>query len=141
MMISFVIISIGMFLMGPSSLLGLPNVLWIFLIGQGLVEGAQGFLFIPIIPELMESFYDSYGLKEGESQQVDEDICDRASGLYNTFYYSGMIVSPVLGSLVYEHYGNFNQTCDVFAIISVIYTSIFFLINVLPDWKTDLWKH
>jgi hypothetical protein len=68
MMISFVIISIGMFLMGPSSLLGLPNVLWIFLIGQGLVEGAQGFLFIPIIPELMESFYDSYGLEEGDSQ-------------------------------------------------------------------------
>ena len=37
---SFVMISIGMFIMGPSALLGLPNVLWIFLLGQGIVEGA-----------------------------------------------------------------------------------------------------
>lgn len=63
---TFVLISIGLFLMGPSQLLNLPDHLWIFLIGQGIVEGAQGFLFIPIIPELIESYYDSHGIQEGD---------------------------------------------------------------------------
>ena len=98
---SFALISFGMFLMGPSALLKLPNQLWIFLIGQGIVEGAQGFLFIPIIPELIESYYETHGIIEGDDPQIDEDIADRASGLYNAFYYIGMIISPVAGSLVY----------------------------------------
>ena len=65
------------------------------------MEGAQGFLFIPIIPELIESYYDTHGIAEGEDAQVDEDIADRASGLYNAFYYIGMIISPVAGNLIY----------------------------------------
>ena len=32
---------------------------------------------------------------------MDEDIADRASGVYNAFYYVGMILSPIAGSLIY----------------------------------------
>ena len=137
--LGFVLITIGMFLMGPSEILNLPNYLWIFLAGQSIVDGAQGFLFIPIIPELIDSYYETHGIEEGDDLQMDEDIADRASALYSAFYYIGMILSPVAGSLIYEHYRNFNRTCDVFALVSVIFTVVYVLCNVLPDMKT-LWK-
>jgi MFS family permease len=38
--LAFVLITIGMFLMGPSEILNLPNSLWIFLVGQSIVDGA-----------------------------------------------------------------------------------------------------
>jgi hypothetical protein len=63
---SFISLSIGLFLMGPSAILGLPNKLWLFLIGLGLTDAAQGFLFIPILPEIIESFSERYGFKQGE---------------------------------------------------------------------------
>ena len=88
---------------------------------------------------MIESYYETHGIQEGEDPQMDEDISDRASGLYNGFYYVGMIMSPVAGSLIYEYYRNFNRTCDIFALISVSFTVVYVLFNVLPDYKT-LWK-
>ena len=38
---SFVSLAIGLFLMGPSSILGLPNYIWLFLIGLGLTDAAR----------------------------------------------------------------------------------------------------
>jgi MFS family permease len=88
---------------------------------------------------LIDSYYETHGIEEGDDPQIDEDIADRASALYSAFYYIGMILSPIVGSLIYEHYRNFNKTCDVFALVSVVFTVLYVLINVLPDWKT-LWK-
>jgi MFS family permease len=137
---SFISLAVGLFLMGPSTILGLPNQIWLFLIGLGLTDAAQGFLFIPILPEIIESFSQRYGFTEGEDEQVDEDISDRASGLYGAFYYTGMILSPICGSLVYEHYGNFNQTCDTFAFLAIFYIGVYYFGNILPDRKT-LWDY
>jgi hypothetical protein len=39
-MLAFVLIYIGMFLMAPSDILNFSDHLWIFLVGQGIVEGA-----------------------------------------------------------------------------------------------------
>ena len=57
---SLVSLALGLFLMGPSSILGLPNYIWLFLIGLGLTDAAQGFLFIPILPEIIEAFNQRY---------------------------------------------------------------------------------
>jgi hypothetical protein len=51
-----------------------------------------------------------------------------------------MILSPTAGSLVYEYYGNFNQTCDVFGFLGIIYVVIYYLGNILPDRKT-IWQY
>jgi hypothetical protein len=59
-LLSFVSLTLGLFLMGPSSILGLPNYIWLFLIGLGLTDAAQGFLFIPILPEIIEAFNQRY---------------------------------------------------------------------------------
>ena len=83
---------------------------------------------------MIEAYYDTHDISEGENPQMDEDIADRASGLYNGFYFAGMIVSPVSGSLVYEYYRNFNRTCDIFAWVSLSFTVVYVLFNVLPDY-------
>jgi MFS family permease len=139
-LLSFVSITIGLFLMGPSDILGLPNYIWLFLVGYGLVGAAQGFLFIPILPEIIEAFSDRYEIKEGENEEVDEDVSDRASGLYGAFYYTGMIISPITGSLIYHNLKSFNKTCDLFAMFSIGYIIIYYIFNILPDRKT-LWQH
>ena len=135
-LIAFCGTTVGLFLMGPSSLLGLPDHLWIFIVGYTILGAAQGFAFIPILPEVIDSIYDHLGIDEGESEANDNDISDRASSLYGSFYYIGMMVSPVVGSLVYSSTKSFNKTCDVFALFSLFYTVFFFLINILPDVKT-----
>jgi MFS family permease len=55
--LSFFGCAIAIFIMGPSYLLGLPNYLWILLIGQALQGAALGFVFIPILPEVIDSVY------------------------------------------------------------------------------------
>jgi MFS family permease len=57
-----ILISLGMcvislFLMGPSYYLGLPNLLWIMIAGLALQGASLGFVFIPILPEIIESLY------------------------------------------------------------------------------------
>lgn len=68
---------------------------------------------------------------------MDGIISDKAAGLYGSFYSTGMIIAPLLGALVYENLKNFNQTCDVFAIMTLIYTIIYVVFNVLLDIKKD----
>jgi DHA1 family solute carrier family 18 vesicular amine transporter 1/2 len=55
--ISFVITSISLILVGPSPLLGLPYTLWILIIGYALGGVGQGFTFIPLLPEIIDSVY------------------------------------------------------------------------------------
>ena len=70
-------------------------------------------------------------------------ISDKSAGLYGSFYSIGMIIAPILGSLIYEHFEEiettsaFNKTCDVFSALTLIYTVIYVLVNVLPDIKND----
>ncbi len=54
---AFVVVSFALLLMGPSDLLGLPKNMEIIYIGTGLVGLASGFVFIPILPEVIESVY------------------------------------------------------------------------------------
>ena len=56
-LLSFVGSTAGLFMMGPSMLLGLPNVFWLFMVGYIVMSGSLGFLFIPILPEMIEAFY------------------------------------------------------------------------------------
>ena len=95
---------------------------------------------MPILPEIIDSYCEKYGIVGGENdEQAEEDVADLASGLYGTMYYTGMIISPITGSLVYQHYGSFNKTCDVFGLLATVFTVFYFVFNVLPDRRT-LWK-
>jgi MFS family permease len=96
--------AIALAIMGPSYYLGFPNSLWILIVGQALQGAALGFVFIPILPEMIDSVYVGQNIVEGDDERVDGIISDKAAGLYGSFYSTGMIISPLLGSLIYEHF-------------------------------------
>lgn len=133
-LMAFLCMAVSNFLMGPSAILYLPRELWIFFIGYAINGISQGFIFIPILPEVLEAVYQKQNLVEGEDEVVDGIVNDKAAALYGLFYAIGAISAPLLGSVVYELLSeDWWYTCDVFAIISSIYVVIFFVFNVMPD--------
>lgn len=70
---------------------------------------------------------------------MDGVISDKSAGLYGSFYSIGMIISPIMGSLIYEHFqalddtNAFNKTCDVFALLTLAYGIVYMVFNVL--WR------
>lgn len=131
---AFLIMAVSNFLMGPSKLLFLPPELWIFFVGYAINGVSQGFIFIPILPEVLEAVYQKEKLVEGDDEVLDGIINDKAAALYGLFYALGAISAPILGSMVYNLLSNdWWYTCDVFAIISSIYVVIFFVFNIMPD--------
>ena len=90
---------------------------------------------------MIECLYEKYHIVEGQDDRVDALISDKAAGLYGSFYSIGMILSPILGSVVFEALEKhdekyaFNKTCDLFALFTAVYTLFYFLLNVLPDYK------
>jgi MFS family permease len=104
MTVSFTICILALLLLGPSRILGLPNSVYILIGGQALLGIGMGFVFIPIMPEMIDALYAAKGMQEGEDEHIDSIVADKAAGLYGTFYSTGMIVSPILGSLIFEHF-------------------------------------
>ena len=123
--------------MGPSYILHLPDEFWLFMIGYAFLGLGMGLLFIPVIPEVIDSIYLKEGLIEGEDEYVDGIISDKAAGLYGAFLSFGIIISPILGSTLYSIVGNFNKTCDYFGYVSITYTFIYLIFNVIPDIRKD----
>jgi MFS family permease len=103
-------------------------------VGYAINGISQGFIFIPILPEVLEAVYQKQELIEGEDEVVDGIVNDKAAALYGLFYALGAISAPLLGSFVYELLNrDWWYTCDVFACMSTIYVVVFFVFNVMPD--------
>jgi MFS family permease len=124
--------------MGPSNVLMLPKVHWLFFLGYAINGFSQGLFLTPTLPEIMDSIYQKTGLIEGENDTIDGIIADKASGYYCSFYSLGVITAPILGSAIFEALNdNWYATCDIFAGLGLIYSLIYLFVNVLPDIKRD----
>ena len=85
LLIAFVLLAVSNFLMGPSYILHMPRELWIFFIGYAINGISQGFIFIPILPEVLEAVYFQRELVDGEDDLLDGVINDKAAALYGLF--------------------------------------------------------
>lgn len=134
-MLCFIMLTVSNILMGPSSTLKLDIYFMpLFFIGQSLNGFAQGFLFPPALPEVLDAIYAKQQLAEGENEAVDAILSDRASGQFGLFQCAGTISAPLVGSLVYQATKRaWPLTCEVFASVGAIYTLIFIVFNVIPD--------
>ena len=96
-------------------------------------------IYTPILPEIIDSVYFKEGIIEGEDDNIDAIIADKASGLYMAANSLGVIISPSAGSFIYDKILNKNweSTCDLYAIFGAFYTLIFIVFNVLPDLSKE----
>ena len=60
---------------------------------------------------------------------MDQLISDYGSGLYGTFFSSGQILAPIVGSAIYESIG-YRDTTDFMTIVCLTWCLIFFVFNV-----------
>jgi hypothetical protein len=75
------------------------------LIGFALNGIAQGFIFIPLLPDALEAVFIKEDILEGENESMDQLISDYGSGLYGTFFSTGQILAPIVGSAIFEEIG------------------------------------
>ena len=99
------------------------------LIGFALNGIAQGFIFIPLLPDALEAVFIKEDIIEGENEYMDQLISDYGSGLYGTFFSTGQILAPIVGSAIFEQIG-YRQTTDLMTVVCLIWCVIFFIFNV-----------
>lgn len=99
------------------------------LIGFCLNGVAQGFIFIPLLPDALEAVYIKEDIVEGKNEALDQVISDYGSGLYGTFFSTGQILAPILGSTIYEAL-DYRPTTDVMTAACLGWSLIYFIFNV-----------
>ena len=68
---SFLLLALSMTFQGPSQELGYPDKIWIMLVGFALNGVAQGFIFIPLLPDALEAVFIKEEIIEGENETTD----------------------------------------------------------------------
>lgn len=62
---------------------------------------------------------------------------DKAAGIFNAFYSFGAILAPIMGGFLNDLI-DYRSTNDVMAIMSIVFTILFFLLNTKPkDFKIN----
>ena len=105
--VQYVVAMFGMgiciFLLGPSHLLGLPADGFYYMVAALPIMGIfQVFVFIPIIPEMIERLQVDLHIKEGEDEMVDLRLNDIVNESYTLLFALANFVGPLGGTFLYE---------------------------------------
>jgi MFS family permease len=95
--------AVCMFLLGPSKLLGFPDNVWLIVSSQPPMGILQVFVFIPIIPEMIERLQVDLDIAEGENEEVDLALNDQVNECYTLLYAFANGVSPLIGGLMHDN--------------------------------------
>jgi len=94
-------------------------------VGYSILSLGCLFFFIPSLPEVLHSVHLETGIN------LDDPILnDKASGLYNTFFYLGSIIGPPIGGALNDA-TNFRTTNDIMAFICLGFAICYLIFNVL----------
>jgi MFS family permease len=108
--LQFVIAMFGMsaclLMMGPSNLLDFPDKLWMIVTGFSIIGIFQVFVFIPIIPEMLERLQVDLNIVEGEDPALDNQLNDKVNDAYGFIFAFANFVSPLIGSNVADAFGD-----------------------------------
>lgn len=120
-----------MLMMGPSEMIGLPNELWIIIAGFPILGIFQVFVFIPIIPEMLERLQVTLNISEGEDADVDDMLNDKVNDAYGFIYAFSNFIAPLMGSYLYE-YVDHRKTFDYIAIADFSFGILILFVNCGP---------
>ena len=91
-------------LVGPSRYLGLPEKnLIVVMTGMFILGTVQAFIVLPILPEVIDVINLRYRLVEGIDEELEGKVHDTISSLYTFFFSFSGLISPIIGSYIYEH--------------------------------------
>lgn len=123
---------ISSFMLGPSTLLNLPqHNMWLPISAFPIMGIFQVFVFIPIIPEMIERLQHDLKITEGEDEFIDGMLNDKVNDMYGLIYALSMFVGPILGSLLETLYG-YSGCCDLVALINIGWGTFLFVFNCGP---------
>jgi len=88
----------------------------------------QVFVFIPIIPEILERLQVDLGVVEGEDEAVDNALNDKVNDAYGFVYAFANFVSPLIGTATYDAIG-VRATFDLFAMVNFGFGLFIFIFN------------
>lgn len=116
-------------LMGHNSLLRLPgDKLWIVLLGMGALGTASALVFIPIMPEMIESFQLAFGMAEGQHPKLDNELNDLVSGLTTQVICISTLIGPLFGGMLYDNIG-FSDTMSAVMFFQLAMAALLFSFN------------
>merc|ERR1719446_61538 len=129
MVIAFICESLCQILIGPSKLLGLPDLLWIIVVGNAMNQFLFAFAFIPTCPEMVEATQLRY-------QSTHPRLNDLTSGIFNVFFGIGSLLGPQMSTIFMSWYG-YRTSCDIFMCICFVLSIIYVLMLVLYPCKEN----
>jgi MFS family permease len=127
-LISLLIVTVALVLLGPSVILkGIPLDNWYLpLISMFMIGITNSLAFVPLLTEIIDAVEDK------EKVRDKEEISDKCSAVYNCTWAFGNVVAPIGGGLMVDSI-NWQNTCDVLALVAVIYTGIYLAANIIPQ--------
>ena len=118
-------------MMGPSEILDFPLSIWMIIFAFPTIGFFQYFVFIPIIPEMLERIQVSLDVVEGEDEELDSAINDKVNDAYGVIYAMSNFVGPLAGSYIYEAIGG-RATSDYMALMNFVLFIVLFVFNCGP---------
>lgn len=82
--------------------------------------------FVPLLTEIIDAVEDK------EKVRDKEEISDKCSAVYNCTWAFGNVVAPIGGGLMVDSIG-WQKTCDILALIAIIYSGIYLTANIIPQ--------
>ena len=101
----------SMVLLGPSKMFKLPgppenkDVYWPVVAAFPLLGFCQIFVFIPIIPEMLERIQVDNDISEVSDGEIYNDLNDRVNDAYGLVYALANFFSPLVGSMLNRNFG------------------------------------
>ena len=119
--LGYLALTIAMFLIGPSKVLGLPELTSITLIGLTICGLGCGMIIIPVLPDMIEATEDRH--PGTDMDQLHNSI----SGLFIAAQGLGETLGPILGS-VFENKYTFRPAVDLLSMILFTFMIIYFFV-------------
>jgi len=127
-LISLLIVTVALLILGPSSLFsGVALDNWYLpLISMFMIGVTNSLAFVPLLTEIIDAVEDKERVRD------QEEISDKCSAVYNCTWAFGNVVAPIGGGLMVDTL-KWQSTCDILALVAVIYTGIYLVLNVIPQ--------
>lgn len=119
--LGYLALTIAMFLIGPSKVLGLPEFTSITLIGLTICGLGCGMIIIPVLPDMIEATEDRH--PGTDMDQLHNSI----SGLFIAAQGLGETLGPILGS-VFENKYTFRPAVDLLSMILFTFMILYFFV-------------